>query len=141
MISTPLNDDVFYDNRQKQFKLTKQELPFGAPILDSVHVTEDLLKLLLGNFSSPVIEIGKSKGNHKEDQVSPPSIVKMRHNIIQVRHEHHRVHAVVRDSTQPRPEAFLQNIKPLKVSSAKNQFEDSFHSRRWHASFRECKYD
>lgn len=66
-------------------------------------------------MSSPVVEVCKSNGYHKQNEVAPPTIIQMRHYIVQVRHEHHRVHTVVSDPTEPRPEAFLHSKSYLKA--------------------------
>ena len=66
-------------------------------------------------MSSPVVEVCKSNGYHKQNEVAPPTIVQMRHHIVQVRHEHHRVDTVVCDPTEPRPEAFLRCKSHLKA--------------------------
>jgi len=49
----------------------------------------------------PVVEVRQGHGDNKEDEIAPPTIVQMGPHYVQVRHEHHRVDAVVCNSTQP----------------------------------------
>lgn len=54
----------------------------------------------------------------------PPPSVEVRHHNVKVRHEHDRVHAIVRDPTQPGPETLLQGslkMRPFLTPSERQQ--------------------